>query len=247
MFSEKDSVIIYRVQIEALLACSSLKDVKAILAMILDRGINGNEVDCPEHLRMTWVMFQQMLDINNAKWQEKRRQSSAAGKASAAKRQHPSTDVNETQHPSTDVNETQHPSTVYVNVNDIHPLSNESVCISAGARTRTHARSSGKVKKIDYPKSAEDVLALAKAINLDMSPEQAEKYYLYRSQRDWEVGTGSGTFKLKAENIPQNMRLWVNGDQAAAAREDATNKKEDEEEYEEEYAGIIGGKYIPRH
>jgi hypothetical protein len=48
---------------------------------------------------------------------------------------------------------------------------------------------------------------------------------------------------LKAENIPQNMRLWVNGDQAAAAREDATNKKEDEDEY----AGIIGGKYIPRH
>jgi hypothetical protein len=117
------------------------------------------------------------------------------------------------------------------------------VCISAGARTRTHARNSGKVKKIDYPKSAEDVLALAKAINLDMSPKQAEKYFLYRSQRDWEVGTGAGSFKLKAENIPQNMRLWVNGDQAAAAREDATNKKEDEEEY----AGIIGGKYIPRH
>lgn len=244
MFNEKDSVIIYRVQIEALLACSSLKDVKTILAMIVERGINGNEVDCPEHLRMTWVMFQQMLDINNAKWQEKRRQSSAAGKASAAKRQQTLTDVNESQQTLTDVNESQRPSTVYVNVNDnIHPLSNESVCNSAGAHTRTHARNSGKVKKIGYPNSPEDVLALAKAINLDMSPEQAEKYFLYRSQRDWEVGTGPGAFKLKAENIPQNMRLWVNGDQAAAAREEATNKKEEEEEY----AGIIGGKYVPRH
>ena len=241
MFNEKDSVIIYRVQIEALLACSSLKDVKAILAMILERGINGNEVDCPEHLRMTWVMFQQMLDANNAKWQEKRRQSSAAGKASAAKRQHPLTDVNESQHPSTDVNESQHPSTVYVNVNDIHPLSNESVCNNAHART--HAKSSGKVKKVDYPKSPEDVLALAKSINLDMSPEQAEKYFLYRSQRDWEVGTGAGSFKLKVENIPQNMRLWVNGDQAEAARGAAAKENEENDKYSD----IIGGRYVSRN
>ena len=235
MFSEKDSVIIYRVQIEALLACSSLKDVKAILAMILERGINGNEVDCPEHLRMTWVMFQQMLDINNAKWQEKRRQSSAAGKASAAKRQHPSTDVNESQRPSTDVNESQRPPTVYVNDN-IHPPSNEGVCNNAHAREK-------QPKKVGYPKSPEDVLALAKAINLDMSPEQAEKYYLYRTQRQWRIGTGSGEFQLRPENVPENMRLWVNGDKAEAARGKAAKENEENDKY----SGIIGGRYVSRN
>lgn len=239
MFNEKDSVIIYRVQVEALLACSSLKDVKTILAMIIERGINGNEVDCPEHLRMTWVMFQQMLDTNNAKWQEKRRQSSAAGKASAAKRQHPSTDVNDRQRPLTTVNECQHPSTVYVNDNDnIHPLSNESVCNSAHARTRESA-----AKTLSYPQSPEDIQVIASSINLEITPEQATKYYLYRSQRDWEVSSGSGAFKLKAENIPQNLRLWVDGDKAEAAREAAKEEKKENDKY----AGIIGGRYASKY
>ena len=241
MFNEKDSVIIYRVQIEALLACSSLKDVKSILAMILERGVNGNEVDCPEHLRMVWTMFQRMLDENNSKWQERCEANRRAGKASAAKRQQPSTTVDKRQQPSTTVDKCQQPSTDNDNDNDIHPLSNESVCNSG--RARTHARSSGEVKKIDYPKSPEDVLALAKAINLDMSPEQAEKYYLYRAQRNWEVGSGSGAFQLNPENVPENMRLWVNGDKAEAARGKAAEINNEGDEY----YGVIGGKYIPRH
>lgn len=61
----KSSVVIPRVLIEALLACSSLKDVKAILAMIIEHSVNGKSVECPEHLQPLWCMFKHELDKAN--------------------------------------------------------------------------------------------------------------------------------------------------------------------------------------
>lgn len=61
----KDSVVMPCVLIEALLGCSSMKDVKLILAMVIEYGVNGKNVDCPEHLQPLWVMFKHELDKAN--------------------------------------------------------------------------------------------------------------------------------------------------------------------------------------
>lgn len=65
--TQKDTVVMYRVLIEALLACSSLKDVKAILAMIIEHSVNGKSVECPEHLKPLWCMFKHELDKANGR------------------------------------------------------------------------------------------------------------------------------------------------------------------------------------
>lgn len=238
---KRETVVMNRAQLEALRSLPSVKDVQSVVAAVIEFGLNGNDSpELPQHLQPLWIMFRAPIEENLRRYADACEKRSNAGKvgnaamrANASKREQTRAIASKREQ-TPDDNE-------YEYEYDIHPLSNESVCISEGART--HTRKSGDVKKIDYPKSTEDVLALAKAINLDMSPEQAEKYFLYRSQRDWEVGTGAGCFKLKAENIPQNMRLWVNGDQAEAARGKAAEVNNEGDEY----YGVIGGKYIPRH
>lgn len=61
----KNAVVMPCVLIEALLACSSMKDVKLILAMVIEYGVNGKNVECPEHLQPLWVMFKHELDKAN--------------------------------------------------------------------------------------------------------------------------------------------------------------------------------------
>lgn len=58
--SQRDTVTLCRVQVRALLACSP-RDIKSMLAMILEYGINGKPVDCPKHLVPTWTLFKDYL------------------------------------------------------------------------------------------------------------------------------------------------------------------------------------------
>jgi hypothetical protein len=90
--TQRDSVVMYRNQIEALLACSP-RDVKLILAMMRDYGMNGSEVDVPEHLQPLWIMFKFNIDETNRKYAEmceKRRKAAIIGnqqmRANASKR-----------------------------------------------------------------------------------------------------------------------------------------------------------------
>ena len=79
--TQRDSVVMYRNQIEALLACSP-RDVKLILAMMRDYGMNGSEVDVPEHLVPLWIMFKFSIDETNRKYAEmceKRRKAAVIG------------------------------------------------------------------------------------------------------------------------------------------------------------------------
>lgn len=130
--TRRDTVVMYRVQIEALLDCSSLKDVKTILAMILEYGMNGDAVECPEHLRMVWRIFKSMIDENNAKWDAARERYSNAGKASAQKRK-----MNDTEQCSTMFNDVQQCSTNSVNVNVCNSPINGSVLHKRAKRVNT--------------------------------------------------------------------------------------------------------------
>ena len=89
---QRDSVVMYRNQVEALLACSP-RDVKLILAMMRDYGMNGIEVDVPEHLQPLWIMFKFSIDETNRRYaevSEKRRRAAIIGnqqmRANASKR-----------------------------------------------------------------------------------------------------------------------------------------------------------------
>ena len=128
--TQRDTVVMYRVQIEALLDCSSLKDVKTILAMILEYGMNGEDVECPEHLRMIWRVFKSMIDGNNAKWDAARERYSNAGKASAEKRKQ----AKEIERCSTTFNDVEQMSTNNVNVNVCNTPINGSVLHNRAVR-----------------------------------------------------------------------------------------------------------------
>jgi hypothetical protein len=131
--TQRDTVVMYRVQIEALLDCSSLKDVKSILAMILEYGMNGEDVECPEHLRMIWRVFKSMIDGNNAKWDAAREKYINAGKASAEKRKQ----SNDVQRCSTMFNDVERCSTNNVNVNVCNTPINGSVLHKRASRVNT--------------------------------------------------------------------------------------------------------------
>lgn len=248
---KRETVVMNRAQLEALRSLPSVKDVQSVIAAVIEFGLNGNESpELPQHLQPLWIMFRAPIEENLRRYADACEKRSNAGKignaamrANASNREQSQAIASKREQTQANASKREQTQDEYDNEYeyDTHPLSNESVCDSAGART--HAKSSGQVKKIDYPKSTEDVLALAKAINLDMSPEQAEKYYLYRKQRQWRIGTGSGEFQLRPENVPENMRLWVNGDKAEAARGKAAEINNEGDEY----YGVIGGKYIPRH
>ena len=235
--TQKDTVVMYRVQIEALLDCSSLKDVKTILAMILEYGMNGEDVDCPEHLKMIWRVFKSMIDDNNAKWDAARERYSNAGKASAEKRK-----MNNAERCSTmlnDVDECQRMSTNNVNVNVCNTPINGSVL-----HNRTHAQGNEQLKLTDYPKTAEDVLAICKAINSPMSEKQAQAYLDQRTVADWHQGLGGSGRKISVNAIPADIRRWIDRDKAEVSR---SNSMTTEREAKRNATAGSYGRYVPKN
>ena len=85
MKKEKDTVILHRSQLRALLNLPE-KDIKMILKAVEDFGIDGKEVEMPEDLQFGWELFKMALELDNRRYQKVCASRSAAGKASAAKR-----------------------------------------------------------------------------------------------------------------------------------------------------------------
>lgn len=67
---KKETVILYRGQIESLLNLSSLKDVKAVLRAIVSYSMDGVDPEIPEHLTFGWMWFKHTIDQNNASYAE---------------------------------------------------------------------------------------------------------------------------------------------------------------------------------
>jgi hypothetical protein len=83
---KKETVILRRGQVEALLSLTSLKDVKTILSAIKSYGMDGVEPEIPEHLMFGWVGIKYSIDYDNDQYRTMVEARSAAGKASAEKR-----------------------------------------------------------------------------------------------------------------------------------------------------------------
>lgn len=87
----KESVILRRGQVEALLSLTSLKDVKTILSAIVSYGMDGVVPDIPDHLMFGWVGIKYSIDYDNSQYNgmvEKRR-------SAAQKRWSKQTDTND--------------------------------------------------------------------------------------------------------------------------------------------------------
>ena len=226
--TQRDSVVMYRNQVEALLACSS-RDVKLILAMMRDYGMNGSEVDVPEHLAPLWIMFKFSIDETNRRYaevSEKRRRAAIIGnqqmRANASKREQ--TQANAAYNENDNEND-----------NDIS-LSNESDI----KKTRADNES---FKLTNYPETAEDVLAICNAINSQMTKQQAQAYIDNRIRADWHQGIGGTGRKIKLEAIPADIRLWIDRDKNEKDRNNSTISAR--EERRNATAGSFG-RYVPK-
>ena len=213
--AQRDSVVMYRNQIEALLACSP-RDVKLILAMMRDYGMNGNAVDVPEHLYPLWIMFKFSIDETNRKYAEtceQRRKAAIIGnqqmRANASKRRQTQANASNSEQtpPNAAYNENDNE-----NDNDISP-SNEGDIKNAHAQAESTA-----FKLTDYPETVADVLAICEAIKSPMTQEQAQAYIDWHIRSDWHQGVGGTGRKIKIEAIPADIRLWIDRGKAEQDR-----------------------------
>lgn len=224
----KDSVLIYSDQIASLLELDSMRDLKTILEMIRLYGINGEEVDCPKHLRPVWVLFKGTIDRNAqaySEYVESRKKAGQLGYAkmmrNKAEAEQNSTETGEAQHnpaqPGTSGQKPAQPGIplcVRDSDSDINiSLSNESEI------KNTHTQESEKKFTLkNYPQTAEDVIAICNAIKSPMTKEQAQVYLDNRIRADWHQGIGGTGRIIKIEAIPADIRLWLNREKAEKSR-----------------------------
>jgi hypothetical protein len=80
--NNKDTVILHRGQVEALLSLTSLKDVRTVLSAIVAYGMDGMDPHIPEHLLFGWVGIKCAIDYDRDQYDA----SITRRKAAAAKR-----------------------------------------------------------------------------------------------------------------------------------------------------------------
>lgn len=71
---------------------------------------------------------------------------------------------------------------------------------------------------VDYPKSVADVLAIARKLDCPMTEAQASAYYNDRTVKDWHMGAGGEGRLIRPENVPADIRRWVERDRTDALR-----------------------------
>lgn len=71
MDNRKETVILFRGQIESLLSLSSLKDVKTILRAIVLYGMDNETPEIPEHLTFGWLWFKNTIDSHREQYAAK--------------------------------------------------------------------------------------------------------------------------------------------------------------------------------
>lgn len=71
---------------------------------------------------------------------------------------------------------------------------------------------------VDYPREVADVLAIARKLDCPMTEAQASAYYNDRTVKDWHLGAGGEGRLIRPENVPADIRRWVERDRTDALR-----------------------------
>lgn len=181
----RESIVIFRGQLEAIMELTSLKDVKSVVTAIIEYGMNGNSVDIPEHLRFGWRCIQYQIDQVNSHYEEVREKRSAAAKKSHA---NASKSMQMQQMHANACNNK--------NKNDNDNVSPEGDVII----TRTPS----------YPSTVDEVLEIAAQpqCGARISREDAERYFVTRMSTDWVDAAGR---KISPEGIIWDLKKWEMG------------------------------------
>ena len=250
----KDSVLIYSDQIASLLELDSMRDLKTILEMIRLYGINGEEVDCPKHLRPVWVLFKGTIDRNAqaySEYVESRKKAGQLGYAkmmrNKAEAEQNSTETGEARHnpaqPGTSGQKPAQPG-IPLCVRDSDSDINISLPNGSESNARTRTKCESVCTLTDYPKTVADVLAICNAIKSPMSEKQAQAYLDQRTVADWHQGLGGSGRKISVNAIPADIRRWIDRDKAEVSRSNAMTT---EREAKRNATAGSFGRYVPQN
>ena len=122
---------------------------------------------------------------------------------------------------------------------------NEKLSLPNGSESNARTRMKSEAFKLtDYPETAEDVLAICKAINSPMSEKQAQAYIDQRTVADWHQGLGGSGRKISVNAIPADIRRWIDRDKAEVSRSTAATA---EKEAKRNATAGSFGRYVPKH
>lgn len=185
---KRDSIVMFRSQIEAIMMLTSIKDVRAVLALIVEYGMNGKyDVDVPEHLQFGWTLIKNQIDLLNANYEEK-----SVKCREAANKRWMRTDANGCERMQTDADGCNND-----NDNDLK----ENIYNT----THTHEE---KGENPGYPKSVDDIISLASRHGIKILASDAQNYLDDRMRKDW---TPTGSYKkIPLYGIPGDIRIWTN-------------------------------------
>lgn len=188
---KRDSIVMFRSQIEALLTLTSLSDVKTILSTILEYGMNGNtEVKVPSHLQFGWTMIKNQIDMVKASYEEK----SAKCREAASKRWEQQTDTDAYKRMQTDTNGCHND-----NVNDNVFKDNKNIIAHTHEENREFP---------GYPQTAKEIVAIGKRHGFIIKEDIAQQYLDDRMRKGW---TPTGSHKMTPlSGIPGDIRTWLN-------------------------------------
>lgn len=187
----RESIVIFRGQLEAIMELTSLKDVKSVVTAIIEYGMNGNSVDIPEHLRFGWRCIQYQIDQVNSHYEEVREKRSAAAKKSHANAANACKSMQMQQMHANAAN----------------------ACNNKNKNENDNVSPDGDViitRTLSYPSTVDEVLQIASLpqCGARISREDAERYFVTRMSTDWVDAAGR---KIAPEGIIWDLKKWEMG------------------------------------
>lgn len=181
----RESIVIFRGQLEAIMELTSLKDVKSVVTAIIEYGMNGNSVDIPEHLRFGWRCIQYQIDQVNSHYEEVREKRSAAAKKSHAN------------------------ASKSMQMQQMHANA-ANACNNKNKNENDNVSPDGDViitRKPSYPSTVDEVLEIAAQpqCGARITREDAERYFICRMSTDWVDAAGR---KIAPEGIIWDLKKW---------------------------------------
>ena len=216
---KKDTVVMYRSAMEAILSLTSMKDVKTILSAVVDFGMNGNEdPEIPEHLLFGWLQIKAQISAMNDRFAEisaKRSEAGRLGYASKCKqmqaKQANAVFAEQTQANASKCKQMQakQANAVFAEQTQANAsymemeMENDINNIPVGDIKNTRTRTRGK-----YPESVQEILDIAEqpTCGVKITEKQARVYLLNRTSVDWVDAAGR---TIKPERVSADLQKWM--------------------------------------
>lgn len=196
--TKRDSIVMFRGQLVALMELTSMKDVKSLVSAVIEYGMNGNQdVEVPDHLRFGWSLMKSQIDSVNSHYEEVRqkRQDAANARYAANGNKNMQKHANACKSMQMDANVTNacNNENVYENENVYVPTINVGDINSA--------------REFRYPDTAAKVINLASQAGCIMESWEAEMYLADRESKGWKAN-GQDKAMSSISQIRADIKKW---------------------------------------